>query len=364
MMEANGREESGIGEVVDIGEDGSMMCTKHPNNNYNNNNNNNPGGICAVCLQEKLGNLISSSLPIATFPPSSSTSSRSESTRISFGHSQSTNNGFRHWKPRIPFLSAYSKKNANANVTLQRSKSTAAASLFPERRRSFWSFLYYSRRGGLNISRSSSSINRVVVSSGTTTTTRASSVMQGTNNTIVIAEEEEEEEVEQEDNPAPTSHTHTHSKVSRSRSVGCAGGGGGSRSFSGDFFERLGECRIRRVESQRHQSNSSDQIQHKCMKERVRCGGIFGGFNLTSSSSSCSTSSQWVPSTTSAVEEANIGTGRMNGMDRGRQVVQQSRRRSWAWALASPLRAFTNAKPTTSTFNNNNTPPPPSFLLN
>uniref|UniRef100_A0A2N9J4F8 Uncharacterized protein n=1 Tax=Fagus sylvatica TaxID=28930 RepID=A0A2N9J4F8_FAGSY len=40
-------------------------------------------------------------------------------------------------------------------------------------------------------------------------------------------------------------------KVSRSRSVGC-----GSRSFSGDFFERIstgfGDCTLRRVESQRH----------------------------------------------------------------------------------------------------------------
>ncbi|GMY37629.1 hypothetical protein FCV25MIE_32872 [Fagus crenata] len=40
-------------------------------------------------------------------------------------------------------------------------------------------------------------------------------------------------------------------KVSRSRSVGC-----GSRSFFGDFFERIstgfGDCTLRRVESQRH----------------------------------------------------------------------------------------------------------------
>ncbi|KAF5452329.1 hypothetical protein F2P56_027337 [Juglans regia] len=77
-------------------------------------------------------------------------------------------------------------------------------------------------------------------------------------------------------------------KVWRSRFVGC-----GSRSFSGDLFERIsaefGDCTLRRVESQRAgkskvsasaeiRSSSSSGHQQKCMKERVKCGGIFAGF--------------------------------------------------------------------------------------
>lgn len=329
VEEINGgeREESGIGEVdMDLGEDGSMTCTKHPNNQHNKN----PGGICALCLQEKLGNLVSASLPIANFPPASF-SFRSESTRT-FGHSLSINNR----KPRIPFLS-----NKNA-TSLQRSKSTAAAS-FPDgqqnqQRRSFWSFLYYSksRRAGLSSANSNSSSNNRV---GVMSSTRASSVGQSAT-TTVIAEEEE------------NSHAHTAStanKVSRSRSVGC-----GSGSFSGDFFERLGDCKIRRVESQR-QSNVAaaagvdQQQQHKGIKERVRCGGIFGGFNLTS---------QWVPSTVVEEEEeaAKSTTGRMNASSSSSSSMMHGRSRSWAWALGSPLRAFVKPS-TTSTSSNNRLPP-------
>ncbi|KAG2408044.1 uncharacterized protein HKW66_Vig0028660 [Vigna angularis] len=123
------------------------------------------------------------------------------------------------------------------------------------------------------------------------------------------------------------------SKVSRSRSVGC-----GNRSFSADFFERisfgLGDCTLRRVESHREgkhkvvasassassSSSSSSSgaggggVVNHCMKERVRCGGIFGGFAVTSLSS-YAYSSSWVSST-----------------------VDDGRGRSWGWAFSlAPL---------------------------
>ncbi|KAL4387497.1 hypothetical protein GQ457_09G023830 [Hibiscus cannabinus] len=61
------------------------------------------------------------------------------------------------------------------------------------------------------------------------------------------------------------------------------------------------------------------------MKERVKCGGIFGGFIITSSSSSSSSSSYWL---SSSAEDQNVN---------GRST------KSWGWAFASPMRAF--AKP-------------------
>ena len=81
-------------------------------------------------------------------------------------------------------------------------------------------------------------------------------------------------------------------KVLRSRSVGC-----GSRSFSGDFFERIsngfGDCALKRNESQReHTKAISNGEAADATSEMVKCGGIFGGFMImTSSSSSTSASS-------------------------------------------------------------------------
>lgn len=283
-----------------------MTCTKHHPANH-------PGeGICALCLQEKLGNLVSSSLPIAPNITPSSTRT--------FGHSISTNH--RKLPPRIPFLS---NKNHNTNTTsLQRSKSTAATSFPNGQRRSFWSFLYSS---------SSSSKRSVGGSSETTPSvaTRASSVNNQSTPTMVIVEDVDNDDDEDEANSPPTDrHTHTvmSNKVSRSRSVGCGG-----RSFSGDFFERLGDCTIRRVESQRQSSVAAAgggegvdrREQHKGIKERVRCGGSKGIGSMNNGLSTTTT---------------------------GERV--HGRSRNWAWALASPLRAF--VKPTSIANNNRLTP--------
>lgn len=117
-------------------------------------------------------------------------------------------------------------------------------------------------------------------------------------------------------------------KVSRSRSVGC-----GSRSFSGDFFERItngfGDCALRRVESQREGGSSNKgKVSSSGVREMVRCGGIFGGFMIMTSSSSSSSSSSWVSS--SSAEQQH----HQNNMAHG------GRSRGWGWAFASPMRAF------------------------
>ena len=137
-------------------------------------------------------------------------------------------------------------------------------------------------------------------------------------------------------------------KVSRSRFVGC-----GSKSFSGDFFERIstgfGDCTLRRVESQREgkpKVSSSSAMRnggggdHHCMKERVKCGGLFGGFMITSSSSSSSSSSYWV---SSSAEDHN---GKLAMGAAGSASLVHGRSKSWGWAFASPMRAFT--KPNSS----------------
>uniref|UniRef100_A0A7N0UQ22 Uncharacterized protein n=1 Tax=Kalanchoe fedtschenkoi TaxID=63787 RepID=A0A7N0UQ22_KALFE len=396
MVEANGgtdgdRDDGAAITVDDIG-GGNMICSKHPFKN----NHNNPGGICAFCLQDKLGKLVSSSLPIAVFPSSTSSAAysfRSESghggisvsaaTR-SFGHSLSTNHGhgntgfvsssssqykeYHQRKPRIPFLSYRKKKDAsttspNGSVIFKRSKSTATPSRrfldgdedggdvdSPQKRR-FWSFLQSKHRSG---KRSSANSNGGLSSSSRTTpaltATPSASFSQrarGKDAGGSSVRRRIEGDIAEEEDDSPGSHvtpsTSFGRKVSRSRSVGC-----GSRSFSGDFFERLstglGDCTLRRVESQREGNKSKVAAvrggdQHSCVKERVRCGGIFGGFIMTSSLSSSSSSSQWVPSTAGAHGKTNaMSTAALNG-----QVVL-GRGRSWAWAFASPMRAF--SKPT------------------
>ncbi|CAN1125960.1 hypothetical protein LINPERHAP2_LOCUS3157 [Linum perenne] len=90
---------------------------------------------------------------------------------------------------------------------------------------------------------------------------------------MVVVEEEkegEEEEEESPDNSQATADSVSNSsferKVLRSRSIGC---GCGSKSFSGDLFEKLstgfGDCKLRRVESQREGGKS----RVSGIKERV-----------------------------------------------------------------------------------------------
>ncbi|KAL5065448.1 hypothetical protein RYX36_027185 [Vicia faba] len=415
----------GNGKVNIIPEDDSidgMQCIDHPYRN-------NPGGICAFCLQEKLGKLVSSSFPLPIHASSSSSSSPSFRSNVAPSSSSTSttrhcasssssvintistpatavasssslsltvcpikneNSGkqFHHEyysrKTRIPFLLAKKKKKKNTvagsgsgsatsnNIILKRSKSTATPRrgssnslvdaddeyFSPRKRNGFWSFLYLSSKSsGKNLN--SKSFRDGNNNAAATTTTAAklkekccSGSSLGRKNDIVIVEEEENIPNRSSNNNNNTGSSER--KVSRSRSVGC-----GSRSFSGDFFERIstgfGDCTLRRVESQREGkskvvSSSSTGIasvnpnenhhHHHCMKERVlrRCGGIFSGFMMTSSSSSNSSNSSYWVSSNSADDTVVNGGGKQSSVS----ISQNNNRggKSWGWAFASPMRAF------------------------
>ncbi|KAK7387915.1 hypothetical protein VNO78_22713 [Psophocarpus tetragonolobus] len=369
-MEAMKGGKVGVGEEHDMGD--GMQCSDHPYRN-------NPGGICAFCLQEKLGKLVSSSFPLPIRAPSSSSSSpsfrsdaapSSSTTRHSItatassasapapsSSSSSSNTHYHQYyarRTRLPFLLAKKKKNNKAtsptsDIVLKRSKSTASATprrnlsslqvdadidiqdFSPRKRNGFWSFLYLSSKSSKKLNSKSFRDSNTPRVPSAKLKVKSSSL----DNHIVV---------QQDNNGSSSPNTHTASslerKVSRSRSVGC-----GSRSFSGDFFERIstgfGDCTLRRVESQREGKpkvppavNRPSDHHHHCMKERVRCGGLFSGFMMTSSSSSSSSSSYWLSS--SADDAVNGKSASL--------PLSHNRGKTWAWAFASPIRAF-SAKP-------------------
>ncbi|CAN8269950.1 unnamed protein product [Cochlearia groenlandica] len=276
-----------------------VHCIKHP---YTKNN----GGICALCLQDKLGKLVTSS-----FTSSSSTTSLSLSETNTRRDSTINNNN----NNNQPFLLASS--SSSANIIYKRSKSTASAygeSLNQRKRSGFWSFLHlYSSKHQI-----SSTTKKVDTFSHLSSSQRTEIPKR----VDVIVEEEEEEEERSNKIVAETTTTTTNSvigssfgrKVMRSRSVGC-----GSRSFSSD-------CALKRIESQREHtkaiSNSDDM---------VKCGGIFGGFMIMTSSSS---------STTSSSVDYHHSHHKMGSKNRG-------------WGFTSPMRGKTHRTITESTINNN-----------
>ncbi|CAI0626810.1 unnamed protein product [Linum tenue] len=373
-----------------------MQCSDHPYRS-------NPGGICAFCLQEKLGKLVTSSFPLSVRASTSSSSSpsfrsdgpsaaasaaatslalavRPSARGVRRNDSMSNGNGTHNTngqynssdyysaslrKARIPFLLAKKKKKIMAtsssssenqhDVVFKRSKSTAApgrrsAHFFddgedftPRKRGGFWSFLYHSTssnpKSNLDPSFAASRNRIAAVSSNMASFSSASTAnppavrkdrclgVGGSSlsrRTEMVVVEEDEESPNSQATSSNSAASSFERKVSRSRSVGC-----GSRSFSGDFFERIstgfGDCTLRRVESQREGKPKSGGA----MKERVKCGGIFRGFIITSSSSSSTSSSYWV---SSSAEE-------MNGKSGGNHL-SHGRARSWTWAFASPMRAF------------------------
>lgn len=381
-------------EVVheDMGE-GNMQCTNHPYKNST------PGGICAFCLQEKLGKLVSSSMPVAVFPSSSSSSS----SRSDFGATSaagdsssggalqsrghlapsgagaqnassecSSYNGYYSRRSRLPFVLTQKQRKKkkdgvamggsdSGSIVFKRSKSTATprrgmhfldenySEDYSPHRRGFWSFLYMSKHPSSKKSEKSlKDLNFTSATASTVSSTVGSSSLNGGGGGIRSREKKREDFVVVDENGSPDQATFDR-KVSRSRSVGC-----GSRSFSGDFFERIstgfGDCTLRRVESQREgkpkaqAGNRGGGINGQdCIKERVRCGGIFGGFMITSSSSSSSSSSYWISSSA----EENNGNSKAIVSSSSRQL-SHGRSKSWGWALASPMRAFGNSKPSSS----------------
>ncbi|KAG8369926.1 hypothetical protein BUALT_Bualt14G0064100 [Buddleja alternifolia] len=338
-------------EVVheDIGEANNMQCTNHPYKNSS------PGGICAFCLQEKLGKLVSSSFPVPIFPSSSSSPSpsfRSDFTTTaaaaaggggggvgnpqSGGNESSNSNGYHTRKSRLPFVRR--KKNNGGGVLMEGSDSTSivfkrSRSIATPRRgmnfmdedcgnnspqrRGFWSFLHLSKHP------TSKKSEKALKDVNFTPTTPS---------TVCV--------VDENGSSSPDEGSFDR-KVSRSRSVGC-----GSRSFSGDFFERIstgfGDCTLRRVESQREGKSKvqpSSVHRNGGSSERVRCGGIFSGFMITSSSSSSSSSnSYWVEDNNNS--KNNNGSGKSICASSSVRHVSHGRSKSWGWALASPMRAF------------------------
>ncbi|XP_057809179.1 uncharacterized protein LOC131023653 [Salvia miltiorrhiza] len=294
------------------GGEGSMQCARHPFKSSAP-----AGGICAFCLQEKLGKLVSSSYAAAVFPssPSSSSSPSSRSTHAA-ADPRAAAHHHHSQKPRLPSFSSKKKKKCkdeSSEMVFKRSKSTAAASTrgihffdedYSPSKRRFWKFLHLSRHPTSR--KSSKHVKNQIFSSPTAAESRKGEE-------FVVVEEE----------------AAFDRKVSRSRSVGC-----GSRSFSGDFFERIstgfGDCTLRRVESQREGRPKIQSLRggEDCSRQRVRCGGIFGGFGLTSSSSS----SHLI----AASDSSNGGGKSMVGLGH----LSHGRSRSWGWALASPMRAF------------------------
>ncbi|KAM5568940.1 pneumococcal serine-rich repeat protein [Rosa sericea] len=360
-----------------------MQCSDHPYRN-------NPGGICAFCLQEKLGKLVSSSFPLPVRNSASSSSSPSfrsditgatnaggvsvaapSSTSLSLSLSvrpKANGESFHHdeyytRRARISFLLARKKKKVTANASsdshsraadmvFKRSKSTAtprrghfmdaADDFSPRKRNGFWSFLYHHHKTSKKIDNKSFRDNSKIsssssfASSATAATTTAAGRDKSLGSSLRNKAETAVGEVEDDSSPnsqATASASSFERKVSRSRSVGC-----GSRSFSGDFFERIstgfGDCTLRRVESQREgkpKHSSSSAVRNGA--ERVKCGGLFSGFMMTSSSSSSSSSSYWV---SSSAEDMN-GKPMSGGPG---PLVHGRSRSSWGWAFASPMRAF------------------------
>ncbi|KAF8079682.1 hypothetical protein N665_1006s0007 [Sinapis alba] len=99
-----------------------MQCINHPFTK-------NPGGICALCLQEKLGKLVSSSFPLPKHLSSSSSTSspsfRSDSvvstttTTVSASGARNVTDNINN---KLPFLLASKKKKAN--IVYKRSHSS------------------------------------------------------------------------------------------------------------------------------------------------------------------------------------------------------------------------------------------------
>ncbi|KAK8709839.1 hypothetical protein V6N13_060841 [Hibiscus sabdariffa] len=287
-INGGGRVGVGVEGNGDDMDDGMQFCSIHP---YRNNNNH--GGICAFCLQEKLDKLVSSSFPS---PLHASSSSSSPSFRSDTG-----GGGGDAVDKKISVASASDHQHHGADgIVFKRSKSTVAprGSKFLD---GFWSFLYLSSKS----KKQDSKVGSITAPSPTTTTVA-----------VVDAA--------------------AAAKVSRSRSVGC-----GSRSFSGDLFERIstgfGDCTLRRVESQRESKPKA--VTSSSMKEQVKCGGIFGGFMITTSSSYC---------VSSATEDHINGKPTTTG---------HGRSKSWGWTFASPMRAFTKPSSNKKHIINSNTTP-------
>ncbi|KAK8949639.1 hypothetical protein KSP39_PZI005340 [Platanthera zijinensis] len=361
--------EGGGGMPEDMAE-AATQCSNHPFRR-------NPSGICAFCLQEKLRKLVSSSKSsdpflISTNPPPSSSSSPPSFASDADPHSFSSSTSSTR---RISFLSAKHHRRkmktpapaaaqstaaplhriaattANPSdevVVLNRSKSFALtdASGSPHKK-SFWSFFTLANSSSALISPFGNK-RRSAASSAASSLPAAGNggadlPKTGTKENEKTPHRQQEEASSTGNDDAlsgsPTGSQASSSfgrKVARSRSVGC-----GSRSFSGDFLERIsngfGDCTLRRVESHREAKSKAsshrrglhaDEDSEEQIKERVKCGGIFVGLGISSSI-------YWF----SGADGCSESCGHLPGTRRG--SIPHGRSKGWSWALASPMsRAF------------------------
>ncbi|THU49717.1 hypothetical protein C4D60_Mb06t12490 [Musa balbisiana] len=399
-----------VGVADDMGE--GMQCMDHPYRS-------NLGGVCAFCLQEKLGKLVvSKSSPFSLLrpPPSSSsspTSFRSDAGAavggIGFasGHScTGTGAAAGARRTKVPFLVASHKQKSggydnggrkamssvaiaagttvgstsvanDSGIVLKRSKSVApraaglalqdaaagggrrmadAAVADSPRKKSFWSFLNLSSASSTSTTSSSATTNGSSSININRRRSTSSSSVGGCDRNVkkqqrqasateksVGKEEAETAALKQPENSgqeaeSPSGRQASSSfgrNVARSRSVGC-----GSRSFSGDFLERIstgfGDCTLRRVESQReakpkivlhlgHDYHDGEQ-QRPRMKERVKCGGLFGLM-----------SAYWLSA--AAADDDFDSSSRISAVASA-TTAARGRTRSWGLSFASPMRAF------------------------
>ncbi|CAN6244520.1 unnamed protein product [Urochloa humidicola] len=343
------------------------------------------GGICAFCLQEKLGRLVSSSksspfFPLGGHPPPSGSPSSPPSFRRADPppppvHPSAAARRFMSFHRKKTSSSSSSSTSAaaiSAGGGLKRSKSVAprpeeqfpyssASSVAAEspRKKSFWSFLYLSSSPAYAHQASAAAAPYAAAAAARRKSVSVASAAWASRASNAGAAQDHQPSAtavplggrtleaigEPESSPSQSQVSSSSSfgrKVARSRSVGC-----GSRSFSGDFLERIsngfGDCTLRRVESHREpkphhkmrvggvedegDDEEDDVFEHQ---HRIKCAGFFGGLGPASSS-------YWLSAAEGA---AGGGRSRKSG---GRS------HRSWAWALASPMRAFRPATSATST---------------
>lgn len=273
-----------------------------------------------------LASCLSPPLPIR----SSSSSSPSPSFRSDIGNGNGGSKDTDHYhefykmRARLLFLLTRKKKKVTtlassdlaANMVFKRSKHTATPGrkqflgadngdqrVSSRKRGGFWSFFYSSSSSSCSTTTSTTSSSSKTGASKSMDKSFRDKAAEATNSSVgkqkkkcpgsSLSEKSEIAEDEEDDDGSNSQSTASYSsferKVTRTRYVGC-----GSRRFSADLFERIsagfGECStLRRVESQREGkskvSASNDQRggsgsghNQKCMKERVKCGGIFAGF--------------------------------------------------------------------------------------
>lgn len=289
---------------------GSTQCSDHPYRTTKS------GGVCALCVQERLCKLINvsyssqSSLPLRSSYSSSSSASRSTPSFVTHATSR-----------RSRMSKEKTKKKMEA--MLRRTNSLAASViLHPKddspRKRWLWPF---------------SVTNKKVGHGGAVRWNCREKVEE---NNIMSLNIERAAVVVQEDKDQESTQI-SERKITRSRSVGC-----GNRSFSGgDFLERIStgfaDCAYRRTGSQR-QGNCKDESHQTILQNSSTSSIVQQSDNL----STPVVTLLWVPDNKADGVDASLAT--ITSKTKGH-------RKGWGWAaFATPMtsiRSYVASYPTT-----------------